>query len=64
MISPNVQGKRSDHPNSDGIDVEAEVVGCYDAVDEVPSYVVADITRDGAWLSVAVTGAIDVRSWS
>lgn len=55
---------RSGPPDTDGTDVEAEVVGSFDAVDEVPSYVVADVTREGARLSIAVNGAIDLESWS
>lgn len=58
-----MQGKRPDLPDADGSARDAEVVGAYDAVDGTPAYLVADIARDAAWLSVPVAGALDLDAW-
>jgi hypothetical protein len=58
-----MQGKRPDLPNADSIDVDADVVCAYDDVGDVPSFLVADISRDDAWLSIAVTGALELDAW-
>lgn len=57
-----MQGKRPDLPD-DGSAGDAEVMGAYDAVDGTPAYLVADIGRDAAWLSVSVAGALDLEAW-
>lgn len=58
-----MQGKRPDHPEPERIDGTAEVVCAYDDVDDVPSFVVADLTRDDSWLSIAVEGALELDAW-
>ena len=58
-----MQGKRPNLPTTDSIDGDAEVVCAYDDVDDTPSFLVADITRDDAWLSIAVTGALELDAW-
>lgn len=58
-----MQGKRPDLPEPDSIDAAAEVVCAYDDVDDVPSFLVADITRDDSWLAVAVEGALELDEW-
>lgn len=58
-----MQGKRPNLPDADSIDGDAEVVCAYDDVDDTPSFLVADITRDDAWLSIAVTGALELDAW-
>lgn len=56
-----MQGKRPS-TDADG-DGDAEVVSAYDAVGGTPAYLVADIARDAAWLSVPVAEALDLDAW-
>lgn len=58
-----MQGKRPNLPDTTADDGDAEVVCAYDDVDDVPSFLVADITRDSAWLSIDVTGALELDAW-
>ena len=57
-----MQGKRPS-TDADGAGGEAEVVGAYDDVGGTPAYLVADIARDAAWLSVPVAEALDLDAW-
>lgn len=58
-----MQGKRPDLPEPDSTDASAEVVGAYDDVDDTPSFVIADVTCGDAWLSIAVSGGIELDEW-
>lgn len=58
-----MQGKRPDLPEPESIESGAEVICAYDDVDETPSFLVADITRDDAWLSIAVEEARELDAW-
>lgn len=58
-----MQGKRPNLPDGDSIDGDADVVCAYDDVEDTPVFLVADITRDDAWLSVGVTGALELDAW-
>jgi len=40
-----------------------EVMAAVDDADRRPSYVIADISRDGAWLSVRETDAVILAEW-
>jgi len=40
-----------------------EVMAAVDDADSRPSYVIADISRDGAWLSVRETDAVILSEW-
>lgn len=58
-----MQGKRPDLPEPESIESGAEVICAYDDVDETPSFLVADITCDEAWLSIAVAEARELDDW-
>lgn len=58
-----MQGERPDVPERVSTDADAEVVGAYDDVDDERAFLVADIARDGAWLSVAAADALDLETW-
>lgn len=58
-----MQGKRPDLPEPESTESGAEVVCAYDDVDETPSFLVADINRDDAWISVAVEEARELDAW-
>lgn len=40
-----------------------EVMAAVDDADSRPSYVIADVSRDGAWLSVPETDAVILSEW-
>ncbi|ERH03337.1 MAG: hypothetical protein A07HR60_01071 [uncultured archaeon A07HR60] len=42
---------------------ESEVMASIDATDSHPEFVIADVSRDEAWLSVAETEAPVLREW-
>jgi len=42
---------------------ECEIVATVDDTGDAPQFVVADITRDGAWLSVPTGAACSLREW-
>ena len=42
---------------------DAEVMAAVDASSNRPSYVIADVTRDEAWLSVSQTDAPVLAEW-
>jgi hypothetical protein len=42
---------------------DAEVMASVDASSSRPSYVIADVTRDEAWLSVSQTDAPVLAEW-
>jgi hypothetical protein len=42
---------------------EPEVMAAVDDAASRPSYVIADISRDGAWLSVRETDALVLNEW-
>lgn len=58
-----MQGNRPDLPEPDSIDAAADVACAYDDVGDTPSFVVADLTRDDSWLSIAVEGALELDAW-
>lgn len=58
-----MQGNRPDIPEPESIESGAEVMCAYDDVDETPSFLVADITCDDAWLSIAVEEARELDAW-
>ncbi|QLD87668.1 hypothetical protein HWV07_00900 [Natronomonas salina] len=58
-----MQGKRPDLPEPESIEDGEEIICAYDDVDETPSFLVADITRDDAWLSIAVEEARELDAW-
>lgn len=58
-----------DQPNTPTSDGNAEVhgrqiLGAYDDLDGEPVFVVADVTRDEAWVAVAEEESLDVESWA
>jgi hypothetical protein len=42
---------------------DAAVVAANDAVDGASAFLVADVTRDDAWLSIAVADAVALDAW-
>lgn len=58
-----MQGKRPDLPEPESTEPVEEVICAYDDVDGTPSFLVADITRDDAWLSIAVEEARELDAW-
>lgn len=58
-----MQGKRPDLPEPESTESGTEVICAYDDVDETPSFLVADISRDDAWISIAVEEARELDAW-
>lgn len=58
-----MQGNRPNLPDADSAVGDADVVCAYDDVDDTPAFLVADITRDDAWLSIAAAGALELDAW-
>lgn len=56
-----MQGERSDPDSTD--DADAEVVSAYDGTDDARRLLVADITREEAWLSAPAGDAADLETW-
>lgn len=58
-----MQGKRPDLSEPESTESDAEVICAYDDVDETPSFLVADISREDAWLSIEVEAARELDAW-
>jgi hypothetical protein len=44
------------------LESDAEIMGAYDSIGGVATFVVADITADGSWLAMSADSVIDVES--
>ena len=51
------------HPNGRTIGSDETVVGSIDSDDGIDEYVIADISADGAWLSMQATDAPTLQAW-
>lgn len=63
---PDERTASRDEPGRSGREPDAEpleLVGAYDEVGGRPAFVVADIDRDEAWLSVADGAECDLGEW-
>ncbi len=58
-----MQGERPDLPEADSTVEHGEIMGAYDAIDETPVFVVADIAQEDAWLAMAVGTVLDLDTW-
>ncbi len=51
-------------PDPEDLDRDrGEVIGLYDADGTTPTYVVADVTSDGRWLSMPAEAAPSLDEW-
>jgi hypothetical protein len=44
-------------------DQSRDVLGLYDAVDGVPTFVVADLTTDDRWVSIPTDDTVSLDEW-
>lgn len=63
MVYRTMQGEQPDLPEPENADAAVEIMGVYDAVDGVPTFVIADVTRDEAWLSMPAAASLDIDDW-
>lgn len=55
---------KGERPATDRTDrTDAEVTSAYDGDGDARTFLVADITREAAWLSTAAADAVDLETW-